>query len=137
MRFITPNGKIKVLRNIRKYEIDWDGKSLSKFQFEVKQFLKEYWVNHIVYEELPVVGTRMSIDLFNASKRIAVEVQGAFHSQYNKHFHNNNRFNFLNQIKRDVKKAEWCELNNIILVEIYPKDMPLTKELFNSFGAHL
>jgi len=135
MKFKTLDGKDRFVKNIKNLIIDWDGKSRSKFQFEVKTFLKPYWKGDVVFEELKVVGTRLSLDFFNANKKIAIEVQGQQHFKYVKFFHGN-RANFLSQIKRDVKKIEFCELNNIKLIEIYPNDI-LSKELFEKFEISL
>jgi len=48
-----------------------------------------------------------------------VETQGRAHTSFNKHFHNNSKQNFLHQIKRDFHKVQFCEINNIRLVEIF------------------
>lgn len=136
MRFKTLSGKYKTI-DLRKYIIDWDGKSLSKFQFGVKQFLKPYWQGQICCEELPVAGTRMRIDIYNANKKIAVEVSGAQHENFSKFHHNNSRFNYLKQIQRDQRKYEWCQLNEIQLIEIFPRDLPLTEEFFTNLGVRL
>lgn len=58
------NSFIKVLVK----RIKWRGKSRSKLQLTVKNFLEPYWKNHIVFEEFPVYGTRMSVDFLNATK---------------------------------------------------------------------
>jgi hypothetical protein len=135
MKFKTLDGKERSLRNAKSYIINWDGKSRSKFQFETKKFLKKYWSGDVVFEELKVVGTRLTLDFFNATKRVAIEVQGHQHFTYVKFFHGN-RINYLNQIKRDYKKIEFCELNEIKLVEIYPND-ELSKVFFEKFGVAL
>jgi hypothetical protein len=135
MKFKTLDGKDRTLRNVKAYIIDWDGKSRSKFQFDVKQFLKKYWSGDVVFEELRIVGTRLSLDFFNATKKVAIEVQGSQHFSYVKFFHGN-RINYLNQIKRDYKKIEFCELNKIKFAEIYPKD-ELSKDLFERFDINL
>jgi hypothetical protein len=135
MKFKTLDGKDRTLRNVKSYIINWDGKSRSKFQFDVKQFLKKYWSGDVVFEELRIVGTRLSLDFFNATKKVAVEVQGSQHFSYVKFFHGN-RINYLNQIKRDYKKIEFCELNKIKFAEIYPKD-ELSKDLFERFDINL
>jgi hypothetical protein len=111
-------------RRVTKYLIDWDKKSRSKLQFNVKQFLRGYWKNHIVYEEFPVYGTRLKVDIVNMTKKIAIEVQGAQHETFNKFFHNNSRSTYLASIKRDAKKAEWLALNNFVIMYIYEKDVP-------------
>lgn len=137
MRFKNLYGK-EVFKNIQKYRIDWDKPSLSKFQFAVKQFLRPYWKSSICFEEMPVTGTRMRIDIYNATKRIACEVMGEFHRNFNKHFHKENTDNYLNQIKRDLKKSQWCELNRIDLIEIWPEDLPkLSSEWFKNKGIDL
>jgi hypothetical protein len=67
MKFKTLEGKERSVRNIKKFIINWDGKSRSKFQFNVKTFLKKYWSGDVVFEELKIVGTRMSLDFYNAN----------------------------------------------------------------------
>jgi very-short-patch-repair endonuclease len=89
----------------------------------VKQFLKSYWQNHIVYEEFPVYGTRLKVDFINMTKKMAVEVHGPQHESFNKFFHGNSRAKYLASIKRDAQKAEWLEKNNFIFIEIYDKDI--------------
>ena len=116
-RTFIPNFKLRK-RNVSKYRIDWTKQSRSKIQYKVKQFLKQYWENHILYEEFPVFGSRLKLDFYNATRRIAIEVQGKQHSTYNKFFHKNSRMNYLYSIKRDHQKIIWSEKNNIILIEI-------------------
>jgi len=130
MQFKKLSGYSSNLRRIERFNIKWDGKSRSKFQFEVKQFLKPFWKKYVCYEEMILVGTRYSLDIVNMSQRIAVEVHGDQHQKYTPFFHNNSRLQYADQIKRDLKKREWCEINNILLVEIYTSDLPMTKEWF-------
>lgn len=111
-----------IYKNTNKYIIDWTKPSRSKFQSQVKSFLNEIWSIYIVYEEFPVYGSRLSIDFYNASQNLAIEVQGSQHTKYNPFFHGNNRMAFLDQIKRDEKKKTFCELNNIKLIEIFEED---------------
>ena len=135
MKFKTLTGSTAELRNARKYLIKWEADSKSKFQFSVKEFLYPYWRSDIVFEEFKIVGTRLSFDFYNASKKIAIEVQGAQHTKYVKFFHGN-RMKYLEQLKRDDKKFRFCEINKINLVEIYPNDK-ISIELFESFGVIL
>ena len=130
MRLFNIYGRLE-RRNVNKYLIKWDSPSRSKIQLKVKQFLKKYWRSSIVYEEFPVYGSRMKVDILNATSKIAVEVNGAQHSNYNKFFHANSRINYLNSIKRDFKKLEWLEQNNYNLVEInYDEIDSLSKDFF-------
>jgi len=122
-------------KNVIKYLIKWKSKSRSKFQQEVKFFLYPFWKGHVVYEEFPVVGTKMTLDFVNLTSRIAIEVQGSQHSEYNKFFHGKEANNYYNQLHRDLEKKRWCELNKITLVEIHPKDLPLTKKFLEELGV--
>jgi len=135
MKFKTLDGKERTVKNIKNCIINWDGKSRSKFQSEVKKFLKNYWQGDVVFEELKIVGSRLSIDFYNANTKVAIEVQGQQHFKFVKFFHVN-RNGYLRQLKRDVKKNEFCDLNNIKLIEIYPND-ELSKDFFKKFGVEL
>ena len=136
MRFKTLNGNQRTISKAHKYIVDWEGKSRSKIQFKVKAFLKEFWEKKIVFEEFPVAGTRLSFDLFNASEKIAIEVQGEQHTKYVPFFHGKNKYNYLNQLFRDKEKYDFCKLNDIQLVEIYYSD-EITKKLFKEQGVTL
>lgn len=136
MRFKDLNGRLRFL-NVEKQRIKWDESSLSKFQFGVKQFLKKYWENNICYEEMRMLGTRLRLDIYNATKRIGIECNGGQHTKFNKFFHDNNRINYWHQIRRDGVKYQWCENNQIILIDIYPADLPLTKTFFDKLNISL
>lgn len=123
MKFKKLNGAV-VSKNISKYAADWDAACLSKFQRGVKDFFRPYWQYHLCYEEIPLVGTRYRLDLYNASLRLAVESHGDQHTKYSEFFHGN-VIGYLNQIKRDSKKLNWCEINGIRLIEIYYDELKL------------
>lgn len=136
MVFKTLTGSSKRVKKPKNYLIKWDGQSLSKLQFSTKQFLKPFWHTDIVFEEFPIVGTKMRFDFYNSNQNIAVEVQGGQHLKYTPFFHGKSKSTFLSQIRRDNDKQKFCELNNIKLVEIYPNDK-LSTDLFKSFGVIL
>jgi|TARA_R110000824_G_scaffold120268_1_gene275366 very-short-patch-repair endonuclease len=121
MRLLNIHGKL-VYKSVGKKRIKWNKKSRSKLQTTAKNFLAGIWKKHIVFEEFPVYGTRMSVDFLNATKKIAIEVNGRQHSEYVKFFHGS-RLNYFNSIKRDVKKAEWLEMNGFTLIEIDREDV--------------
>ena len=136
MKFLTLAGRERRISKPKKYLIKWRGKSKSKRQRAVKNFLKKYWDTQIVFEEFPVAGTRMTLDFYNANKKIAIEVQGAQHTKYVPFFHGSNKINYLAQLKRDQDKYKFCKLNNIKLIEIYPEDK-IGVTFFKSCGAIL
>jgi len=133
MKFKTLHGGLKRVPKVRNYLVDWDTPSKSKLQFNVKQHLKDYWEYHVVFEEFPVAGTKLSLDFYNATKKIAIEVQGAQHRKYVPHFHGKNKINYMDQLRRDKQKADFCKINDLKLIEIYDTD-ELNPSLFKSFG---
>ena len=138
MRLYSVNGKLQN-KSVSKYLIDWNKKSRSKLQKRAKDFLKPHWLAHVVYEEFPVYGTRLKVDILNATIKVAVEVNGPQHSSFNKFFHGNSRAKYLSSIKRDHQKAEWLEKNGYKLIEIEESDMEnLSKEFIETtFGIRI
>lgn len=123
MKFVSLSGPIVSVRNPHQYRIKWSEKSLSDFQFRVKRLLKPIWFAHIVFEEFPIAGTKMSLDFYNDTKKIAIEVQGAQHLGYNKFFHGPTKVPYIKQLQRDGAKDLFCEKNGIRLIEVYPTDI--------------
>jgi very-short-patch-repair endonuclease len=127
MRLYNIYGRL-VSRNVQRYRINWDKKSRSKIQFKIKQLLKPFWENQIVYEEFPVYGSKMKVDILNATKKVAVEIQGRQHSEFNKFFHKNSRTEYLQSIKRDQEKALWLQQNSFELIEITEEEIKNSSE---------
>ena len=88
-----------------------------------------------MFEEFRVVGSRLTLDFYNANKKIAVEVQGAQHTKFVKHFHKNH-FKYADQLKRDEQKLNFCQANNIKLAEVYPQD-EIQASLFSNQDIYL
>lgn len=135
---LNVRGKL-VKKNVERYRIDWDKPCRSNIQFVTKQFLKPYWLGHVVYEEFPVYGTRLKVDIINLTRKIAVEIQGKQHHEFNKHFHKNRPYEFRQSMKRDVQKCEWLELNGFLLLEVLEDEIELLSEeyFFKKFGVSL
>lgn len=128
-----------------KHAVKWDEKCASKFQFNVKQFFKNYWKNCLCYEEFPVYPygryspsgkayRPLRLDLFNLSKKIAVESSHEQHYKKSDIYHRDME-DFAAGIYRDIIKKNWCEHNEILLIEIYPDDLPLTVEKINEIAC--
>lgn len=135
VRFFNLKGRL-VQKNIRL--IDWEKKCRSNIQFQVKRFLKPYWVGHICAEEMPCFGTLLKIDFVNLTLKIAIEVQGQQHGEFH-YFHGGEPQKYLDSIKRDVIKATWLDKNEFKLVEInYDEIDKLSKKFFlEKFGVEL
>lgn len=128
--FKTLKGRVKKV-DINPYRIKWDDEEdcLSKFEFKIRCFLKPFWSKKIVTSELPMVGTLNRFDIANITDKIIVECDGAGHSDPN-YYRHESPIDYLNQLKRDHNKDEWCDINGYKMVRILPEDMPLTKEFF-------
>lgn len=96
----------------------------SNRQMGVFTIIKEIYPSDIVLEEFTIPGSRMSLDFFIPSRRLAIEVQGEQHIKFIKYFHGNRAIDksFAEQKMRDASKNLWCENNKIRLVEIFPCD---------------
>jgi very-short-patch-repair endonuclease len=128
MMFIDCKGRRRPLKLSHRKLIKWDEQSRSKVQTLFKTIIRPFWCYDIVLEELPVLGTKMTLDFYNASRKIAVEVDGNQHYQFNSFFHQTRR-NFALQLFRDDYKEKFCEVNHIKLIRIPEKDVPkITKE---------
>lgn len=105
------------------YRIDWNRKAPSKIAQTFKDFLYKYFRFNILYEEYRIPRTLLKIDFLDATKKIAYEVSGEQHREFNKFFYNNSRGNYLNAIKRDVKKAKFLESNGYKIIELFEEDI--------------
>lgn len=133
MKWITSNGYSRVIHE-KKYRINWNGPSLSNFQFTVKQFFKKYWEHDVVGEEVRLPDTKLRVDILNFSKKIAIEVNGLFHIEYTPYFQKSEK-DFQHQVFKDVYKEHLLQKNGIEVIEIYEKNLPLSERwITKTFG---
>ena len=88
-----------------------------------RELLKTLYFSCQILEEVsfnPAPKQTLFLDFYIPTLKIAVEVQGNQHDNYTPFFHKN-QFNFGKAKGRDRDKANWCEINNIKLVEL-PED---------------
>lgn len=137
MKFKKPNGQYTNC-TVQKYYVDWESQRGSKIQFATKQFFKPYWEACVVLEEMPLVGTKLRVDLVNLTYRIAVEVHGQQHQTYNKFFFKN-RFAWGQAVQRDGAKIQWLEKNGFSLIEVFHDEIDkLSPEfIFEKYNVRL
>lgn len=123
MKFKTLTGREKY-KNITEYKIDWAEPSRSKFQKRIKDFLKPYWRYDVVFEEMPLLGTKLKVDFANITKKIAIEADGIQHNQFSAFFHGTLN-NYRRHLERDLKKEEWLIKNGFKLIRIDPHEEEL------------
>lgn len=95
----------------------------SSYHLRARQLLKDMFPFDRIFEEIALPGVKsvkngqLYLDFLIPSKDLAIEVQGEQHSKYTPFFHDN-KLDFGRAQFRDNRKREWCEMNNITLIEL-------------------
>jgi len=87
-----------------------------------RQLLEKLFPLELRLEEIFLPGGegKLYLDFFLPSRKLAVEVQGLQHGEFNSFFHQH-RPGFVASLGRDGRKKRWCELNKLWLAEL-PED---------------
>tara|TARA_R110000824_G_scaffold143518_3_gene311219 strand:+ start:1968 stop:2375 length:408 start_codon:yes stop_codon:yes gene_type:complete len=104
--------------------------SRSSLHTKAKNLLDEIFPHDRILEELSLIGTRtnrrrgtLRADFFIPNRMLLVEVHGEQHHKFNNFFFAD-KLSFYKAKARDSEKREWCEINNIKLVEFnYNEDI--------------
>lgn len=101
--------------------------SKSSGQYMLGRLIRNiYGQSALILEEFPVPDERLWIDFYMPHHGLAFEYQGQQHDEFNRFFHNDKR-GFEKSLARDERKRRWCELNEIILIEV--RGNPTLEEL--------
>ena len=101
-----------------RYPVRSREQSKSAGQYMLGRIIRSlYGFRAVVLEEFPVVGERLWLDFFLPHHKLAFEYQGVQHDKFVKLFHGD-RKGFEKSRARDERKKNWCELNEIVLVEV-------------------
>jgi very-short-patch-repair endonuclease len=97
----------------------------SKLHLRAREIIKEIYPNDRVLEEVTLPGSRtqsrnslLYADFFIPNRNMIVEAHGEQHMKYNSHFYKD-KMQFIRAKARDRDKKEWCNLNDITLVELF------------------
>lgn len=95
----------------------------SSLHLKARLLLQELFPYEKIIEEVYLGGclSKMYLDFFIPPTFLAFEIQGEQHCAFNQHFHKN-KLAFFKAQNRDRQKREWCELNNIDLIELTYKE---------------
>jgi hypothetical protein len=113
-------------------EYVWNLKSrkrtnVSKGHARARDLLHIMFPCEIIVEEITLPGSRMNggnnliADFVLPKRNLLIEVQGEQHYIYNNHFYNN-KLEFARAKARDKNKQRWCEVNDIILIQLPDKE---------------
>ncbi len=100
----------------QKYPIKGEG-SRSKFQHEIYLELKELYPHDIILEEVKIPDSRLFCDFVIPAVKLVIECNGKQHYEFNARFHKY-YIDFIRQQNRDSMKREFCQINNLTLVEV-------------------
>lgn len=122
MNVLGINGRSYVW-NLSKYDVFYDDKrKRSKYHLRARSLLKELFNSYRILEEVKLPGSTLPhrksvlyLDFYIPSIKLAIEVHGEQHYEFNAFFHKS-RADFLKSLARDDDKITWCELNDIKLV---------------------
>lgn len=95
-----------------------DEAKCSSGQYSLGNLISEiYGSNIVLLENFNIPDSKLSLDFYLPHYNLAFEYQGIQHDKFSKFFHGDQN-GFKKQIKRDESKRTWCDLNNIVLVEV-------------------
>ncbi len=136
MQFTTLNGRPRDVPTAP-YAVDW-ARKVSGPQKAVKDFLRPYWEHGVVLEEFRIPGSKLRVDLLrlDGARGVMVEVSPESSHSFNAFFHGS-LSGFKASLKRDISKARWAELNDLVYCEIVESDFPLTVAAFERQGVIL
>lgn len=111
-----------IVKDLSGKEFKWNPSSSprnapSLLHVRARDLLKKLYPCDLIYEETYVRNMKFYIDLYIPSRKLVIEVQGGQHYEFNTHFHKT-KLDFYKNKNRDVKKEEWCKINNIKYVEL-------------------
>ena len=95
----------------------------SSLHIKAKNLLDKLFPYDRIFEEVSLPGSKterrrsiLRADLFIPNRNLLIEVHGEQHYKFNKFFYKD-KLAFYKAKARDVEKREWCELNDIRMVE--------------------
>lgn len=86
----------------------------------VRNILHECYPTMQILEEVPIpirYSEKLYLDFYVPLLKKAIEVHGEQHYKYIPFYHSS-RMGFIKHQKRDREKKEWCEINNLKLIEL-------------------
>lgn len=98
-----------------------DERPRSQYHVAARSLLKRLYPTDQILEEVPlpgvVAGKTLYADFYVPLRRLLIEVQGEGHYSFIPQFHGDT-VGYMAARRRDQAKREWCDLNELLLVEL-------------------
>lgn len=121
MKVVGLNDREYVL-SLTKYLKNQERQNKSAPHLKARELLKTCFPGYTIYEEIKLPGSTnpknksvLYLDFFIPNLKLGIEIHGRQHFEYTPYFHKT-KMGFLEHIKRDELKQQWCDKNSIKLI---------------------
>lgn len=102
---------------------------------QAKDILRKCLPYTKIYEDVTLRGCRgtgglLIADFLIPNIPLLVEVHGRQHYEYIKYFHKSKK-NYQSYVKNDIIKRDWCEINDIVYIELAYDKIKEWKKIIN------
>jgi hypothetical protein len=118
MKVIGLNGRTYAWRLASNVRLADDTRQSSSLHKQVKELLSKLFPLEQICEEVYLPGSDgLTADFVIPTRKLIVEAQGEQHYHFIGRFYQT-KLDFIEACKRDKRKREWAELNQLTLVEL-------------------
>ncbi len=122
MKYLGFDNRLHPIQVTDYFVYDDDSRDRSELHIRARKILKSLFPCDKILEEVTLPGSKKNgsvlyADFFIPSRSLMVEVHGKQHYEYIPFFHGS-KLGFVKSKLRDNDKKEWCDINNIELVEL-------------------
>ena len=94
-------------------------REISSYHNIARNLIKSIFRSDKIWEEVSLPGTNPTLyaDFFIPLRKLMLEIHGEQHYRWIPHFHPT-KYDWINAKKNDETKKRWCEINNIVMIEL-------------------
>ncbi len=92
----------------------------SSLHVQARTVIKNIFPTLVALEEVPIILRRsetLYLDFYLPLIKFCIEVHGEQHYKFVAHYHSN-QLGFMKHKRRDRDKKEWCQINDIVYIEL-------------------
>lgn len=98
------------------HQVDFnDKRQRSSLHVRCRELLRIMYPTQPILEEVPIPNMGLTCDFYLPFRKVVLECHGEQHYKFTPHFHKDRR-GFAQSSARDMRKIEWCHMNNISVV---------------------